>query len=186
MSRRRIFRPARSSRRWGGAALGGSAALLALGLVGLGLPASLSGFAPREQDWAAEAALVRVADGDTLRLGSRTLRLAGLLSPQRGQTCTTAQGVGFDCGAAAAEALARLAQGHDIACRVQGRDRLGRALGTCKAGGMDMGAALVEAGWALAEDDEATLARAEATARQARRGLWAHLPGAPASWRMRP
>ncbi|MDJ0390504.1 thermonuclease family protein [Roseomonas sp. E05] len=185
LSRRRIFRPARSSRRWGGAALGGGAAFLALGLIGLGLPANLFGSAPREQDWMAEAALVRVVDGDTLRLGDRTLRLAGLLSPQRGQTCTTASGVGFDCGAAAAEALARLVEGRDVVCRVQGRDHFGRALGTCKAGALNANAALVEAGWALADEDAPDLAKAEAAAHDAKRGLWSHLAGAPASWRAR-
>lgn len=185
LSRRRIFRPSRSSRRWGGAALGGGTAILALGLIGLGLPANLFGSAPREQDWSAEAALVRVVDGDTLRLGDHTLRLAGLLSPQRGQTCTTASGVGFDCGAAAAEALARLIQGRDVTCRVQGHDRFGRALATCRAGELNTNAALVEAGWALAGEEAPALARAEATAREAKRGLWSHLPGAPASWRER-
>jgi cytochrome c oxidase assembly protein Cox11 len=38
-------------------------------LSGIGLPTDLMGSAPREQDWSALAAEVRVVDGDTLRLG---------------------------------------------------------------------------------------------------------------------
>jgi len=165
-------------------ALGGSA-ILALALLALGLPANLFGSAPREQDWSAEAAAVRVVDGDTLRLGDRTLRLAGLRSPERGETCTTAKGVGFDCGAAAAEALARLLRGRGLVCRIQGRDRFGRALGRCQAGGMDANAALVDAGWALAATEVPALVEAEVAARAARRGLWSNPPGAPESWRNR-
>ena len=158
---------------------------MVLGLLGLGVPADLFGSAPPEENWAAEAVAVRVVDGDTLRLGERTLRLAGLRSPERGQTCTTAHGVGFDCGAAATGALARLLRGLDLICRVQGRDAFGRALGRCQAGGMDANAALVGAGWALAAPDSPALEEAEAAARAAQRGLWSHPAGAPESWRSR-
>ncbi|MFC7551691.1 thermonuclease family protein [Pseudoroseomonas wenyumeiae] len=126
---------------------------------------------------------MRVVDGDTLRLGERTLRLSGLLSPERGLTCRAANGVGFDCGATAAEALARLVQGHDLACRVKGRDSFGRPLGTCQAGGVEVNAALISSGWALAE--KAAMQPLEAEARQAGRGLWSYLPGAPEDWQQR-
>lgn len=157
-----------------------------LALAGLGLPGSLLGFVPHEQSWTAEAGSVRVVDGDTLRLGERTLRLAGLVSPPRGQTCTTPGGAGFDCGGAAAEALARLVQRSDLACRVRGRDRFGRALGVCEAGGVETNTALVAAGWALAASGEGGLLAAEAAARGAGRGLWSYPAGAPESWRGRP
>ncbi|WBV42111.1 thermonuclease family protein [Pseudoroseomonas cervicalis] len=183
MTRRRIFRPAPAPRRWRGLAMGSVLGMVALALAGLGLPANLFGSAPREQDWNAAATQVRVVDGDTLRLGERTLRLAGLVSPPRGQTCSTAHGVGFDCGGAAAQALAQLVQNRDLNCRVQGRDRFGRALGVCQAGGMETNAALVASGWALAEGG--ALQAEEQAARGAGRGLWSHRDGAPESWRSR-
>jgi endonuclease YncB( thermonuclease family) len=184
LNRRRIFRSSYSSpSRWRGVALGAVFSFAGIALVGLGLPANLFGSAPQEQDWTARAAAVRVVDGDTLRLGERTLRLSGLLSPERGQTCRTAGGVGFDCGATAAEALARLVQGHDLGCRVRGRDRFGRALGVCEAAGVEVNAALVSAGWALAGDS--TMAPLEQAARQAGRGLWSYPDGAPERWRAR-
>ncbi|MFC3125732.1 thermonuclease family protein [Pseudoroseomonas globiformis] len=187
---RRLFRSAassrRTSRRWSGAVLGLGAALLALLLVTIGLPANLLGSAPREQAWSAAAETVRVVDGETLRLGDRTLRLAGLITPERGQTCSTEVGVGFDCGAAAAQALSRLVQGRDMECRVQGRDHFGRALALCEAGDRDVNLAMAATGWALAGPEAVPEIRlAEGAARAAARGLWSYPAGAPAAWRVR-
>jgi endonuclease YncB( thermonuclease family) len=185
LNRRRIFRSSYyPPSRWRGVALCAAFSFACVALVGLGLPANLFGSAPREQDWQASAATVLVVDGDTLRLGERTLRLSGLLSPERGQTCRTSTGVGFDCGATAAQALARLVQGRDLTCKVQGRDHFGRPLGTCVANGEEVNAALVASGWALA-DGNADMAGLEATARAAQRGLWSYLQGAPERWRER-
>lgn len=184
LTRRRIFRSSYSSpSRWRGVAVGAVFSFVGVALVGLGLPANLFGSMPQEQDWAARAASVRVVDGDTLRLGERTLRLSGLLSPERGQTCRTAGGVGFDCGATAAEALAQLVQGRDLSCHLRGRDSFGRPLGVCEAAGVEVNAALVSAGWALAGDSK--LEPLEVAARQAGRGLWSYPAGAPERWRDR-
>ncbi|OYW10256.1 MAG: hypothetical protein B7Z53_01385 [Rhodospirillales bacterium 12-71-4] len=184
--RRRIFRPAPAPRRWRGPLVALSAALIVAGLSGIGLPPDLMGSAPREQDWSALAAEVRVVDGDTLRLGDRTLRLSGIDAPERGQSCSDAAGRWFDCGAAAAEALSRLVNGRSVLCRVHGRDRYGRGLGRCTAGGAELNHGLVTAGWALAydEDDSGMLA-VEAAARTAGRGLWAGSFTRPDAWRRR-
>jgi endonuclease YncB( thermonuclease family) len=171
--RRRIFRPAAQPRRWPGPAYLLGAAALGWLVVGLGLPADLFGSAPREREWTVPAADVRVVDGDTLRLGDRTLRLSGIEAPARGLRCTDGEGRGFDCGAAAAEALARLVAGRDLVCRVHGRDRFGRALGACSTGTADVNASLVDGGWARASETSGGLAASEATARAERRGLWA-------------
>ena len=125
-----------------------------------------------------------MVDGDTLRLGDRTLRLAGVDAPERGQTCSDAAGASFDCGAAAAEALSRLVNGRSVVCRVQGRDRFGRGLGVCQAGGAELNAGLVMAGWALAYDSDAMLV-VEVQARLAGRGLWAGGFVRPEEWRRR-
>lgn len=153
---------------------------------GIGLPPDLMGSAPRQQDWSALAADVRVVDGDTLRLGDRTVRLAKVAAPERGQACADAAGQAFDCGAAAAEALSRLVNGRSVLCLVSGRDRFGRGLGLCSAGGADLNASLVAAGWALASDDDAAVQALEAEARRAARGLWAGGFTRPEEWRRRP
>jgi endonuclease YncB( thermonuclease family) len=159
--------------------------LCAMFVSGIGLPPDLMGSAPREQDWSALGPEVRVVDGDTLRLGDRTVRLARIDAPERGQTCADAAGRWFDCGAAAAEALSRLVNGRSVLCLVAGRDRFGRGLGQCSAGGAELNTGLVAAGWALAEAEDAPLRSLEAEARQAARGLWAAGFTLPDEWRRR-
>ncbi len=152
---------------------------------GLGLPTDLMGSAPRQQDWSALAPEVRVVDGETLRLGDRTLRLAKIDAPERGQACGDAAGRWFDCGAAAAEALSRLVNGRSVVCLVSGRDRFGRGLGICTAGGVPLNAGLVGAGWALAQDDDPEMVPLEQEARRGARGLWAGGFTPPEDWRRR-
>ncbi|HZH47202.1 MAG TPA: thermonuclease family protein [Roseococcus sp.] len=181
MRQRRIFKPSRAPRRIGRAALVGLAAGVGALALGLGLPSDLMGSAPRNQEWRTAPADIHVLDGETLRLGERTLRLAGLDAPERGQRCTDAAGQLYDCGRAAAAALARLVGERGVSCRLQCRDRFGRALGACRAGEVDLNAAMVDAGWALAH--AAALQPLEAGARQAQRGLWTGGFEPPAHWR---
>lgn len=181
---RRIFRPEPKPRRWRLPVVA-LVALSAMLASGIGLPPDLMGSAPRQQDWSALAAEVRVMDGDTLRLGDRTVRLAKVDAPERGQTCADAAGRAFDCGAAAADALARLVDGRSVVCLVSGRDRFGRGLGLCSAGGAELNAGLVSAGWALAAEDDPAVRALEADARRGARGLWAGGYTRPEEWRRR-
>ncbi|HEY4252983.1 MAG TPA: thermonuclease family protein [Roseomonas sp.] len=150
--------------------------------VAIGLPTDLFGSAPTESEWRAAAHDVRIVDGETLRLGDRILRLSGLAAPQRGQACRDARGGGFDCGDAAADALARLIGGHDLTCRMQGHDSFGRGLGVCTAAETELNAALVGNGWAMASGrDRPDLRPQQAEARRMVRGLWA-AAAAPPGW----
>ncbi len=178
MRQRRIFRPAPAPRRWGALAIG-CGLIGAVALLAVALPRELMGSPPAEQRWTAATQDVMVVDADTLRLGERVLRLAGVAVPERGAARCGAE----DCAAGAADALARLVRGRAVECLVQGRDRFGRALGRCEAGGVALDRALAEAGWALTEPANAGL---EAAARSAGRGLFT--PGAtPAeAWRRNP
>ncbi|WP_424812068.1 thermonuclease family protein [Roseococcus sp. YIM B11640] len=184
MRRRRLFQPARTPQRWGRAFFLTMSAVAGGALVVFALPTELMGSAPRNQEWTSPAPAVRIVDGDTIRLGERTLRLYGVEAPERGQFCTNAQGQLYDCGTAAAAGLARLVGDRNIACRVQGRDRFGRALGVCHAGGTELNRALVAEGWALADAGAIpALVPVEAEARAAQRGLWSGGFEPPAHWR---
>lgn len=136
---------------------------------------------------AAAAAEVRVVDGDTLRVGGFTVRLAGLDAPERGQECQRADGSRFDCGEAAARHMATLVHRRAVACDTLGRDRYGRAVGICRAEGIDLAEAMVAAGWAIALPDgsrgQARYGLAEAQARSGRQGLWAGRFETPEAWR---
>lgn len=131
------------------------------------------------------AGLAQVQDGDSLILAGQRLRLDAVDAPELGQWCDGPQGR-WPCGRAAAEALAGLLEGREIACRDHGTDRYGRTLAQCWLGGQDIGAWLVRQGWAVAyvRVSDRYLPE-EAEARAARRGLWAGRFETPEEWRQR-
>lgn len=116
---------------------------------------------------------VAVVDAATLRLDDQVVHLRGVAAPPRGQPCRGADGGQIDCGGAAAEGLAELMGGHAVECRLDGRDAAGLPLATCSAGGTDLNRGVIAGGWARAAPGIPDLARDEAAARAARRGLWA-------------
>ena len=143
-----------------GAVAGGS-------LVLLGLSGNLFGQMTSDvRVISAAPGQVAVIDGDTLRLDGVVVRLSDIQAPRRGQACAA----GPDCGGQATAALAELVRDQRVSCRVSGHDAMGRPAARCDAGGQDVNAALVEIGWARA--DNALLGPAEMDARAHRRGLW--------------
>jgi endonuclease YncB( thermonuclease family) len=154
--------------------LGVLAAVGAAGLVLAVMSSDLFGRAPAPAGQvAADPAQIAVVDADTLRLSDRVVRLSGISVPTRGETCRDASGRDFDCGVAAANALAALVRETPVDCQLHGTDGMGRAFGVCEAGGRELNRALVDAGWARADRSSPALEAAESTARDQRRGLWA-------------
>lgn len=137
-------------------------------LSGLILLAALWGDAPAPPPAAANA--VRTIDGDTLEVNGATLRLFGLDAPELAQTCGGADGAEWPCGAAAAARLSELTAA-PLRCAI--RDRYGRIVATCTAGGVDVGTRLVAEGlaWAYVRYSP-VYAEAEAAARAAGLGVW--------------
>lgn len=119
------------------------------------------------------AGKARVVDGDTLDVDGVRVRLHGLDTPERGQRCPGGPPDLRACGEVATEQLARVIGDADVRCEVSGGDRYGRAIATCFAGGSDIGAEMVERGYARAF---LRYSRAyvdhEDRARAAERGLW--------------
>ncbi len=122
-----------------------------------------------------------VNDGDSLTLGSERIRLRGIDAPEFTQTCRR-QGADYPCGRRARDALAGLIGGKPVACAGWERDRYGRLLAACTAGGKDLNRALVEAGWAVAYGE---FEAEERIARQNGAGLWAGSFDPPRVWRDR-
>jgi endonuclease YncB( thermonuclease family) len=177
--RRRIFRPAKGPLR--GTALPSRAVLLAFigGVLTLGAivwmalgPSQAPARSPSASFLTADPNQVAVVDGATLRLADRVVRLAGIDPPARGETCHAKDGAGFDCGVAAANALAAMVRGHAVECTLRGHDEGGRPLGTCAAQGAALSQTLVSTGWARAEHGDAVLRTAEAQAQAAGLGMW--------------
>lgn len=179
---RRIFKGRQFGPRFGGSGLGVACAVLAALVLGFGLPSNLFGSAPTDRPITVEAAQIRVFDGETLGLGDRIIRLAGIAAPARGEACGS-DATQSDCGAVAAARLSALLQGQDVTCRIEGHDGFRRGLARCIAGGRDVNAAMVEQGFALAS--VSVLRPLEVAARDGRQGLWADASLMPAEWRRR-
>ena len=91
----------------------------------------------------------RVVDGDTLKIRGTQVRLYGIDAPERAQRCR-AGGRRWPCGREAARALSRRIGGRTVVCEERDRDRYGRSVGVCRAGGEDLNASMAAAGWAFA------------------------------------
>lgn len=125
------------------------------------------------------AGIAKINDGDSITLGTERIRLLGIDAPEYGQSCRR-NGAAYACGREAREALARLVAGHEISCSGWERDRYGRLLAICKAGGLELNRSQVEQGWAVAYGG---YEEAESMARQKRVGLWAGEFERPRAWR---
>ena len=121
----------------------------------------------------------RVADGDSLVLEGERIRLRGIDAPELAQRCRKA-GSDYACGSSARDALVAMVSGRPVICTGWERDRYGRLLAACSAGGVELNRELVSSGWAVAYGD---FVAEEAAARKAGRGLWAGSFETPQGWR---
>lgn len=112
----------------------------------------------------------QVVDGGTLAVDGKTLRIAGMVAPGPRQKCLDGN-LPWLCGAAARQHLAKLIDGRPVRCETVAP---GRA--QCRTGELDLAAAMVRDGWAVADRDGEAYRELEAAARQARRGLWEKAP----------
>jgi endonuclease YncB( thermonuclease family) len=111
---------------------------------------------------------LQIVDGDTLKLNGTTYRINGIDAPEHGQMCGD-----WACGKAATAKLAELTKGQQVRCDPVTIGRYGRTVATCYAGQTDLGAAMVQAGYAWAFVRYSTVyAPQEQTAKAARAGVW--------------
>lgn len=113
-----------------------------------------------------------VLDGDTLDVAGRRIRLNAIDAPESQQTCT-AEGAEWPCGQLATAALADVVRTASVSCSILGTDRYGRDIGRCYVEGIDIAAAMVRSGWALAyRQYGADYVDEEHQAKQERLGVW--------------
>jgi endonuclease YncB( thermonuclease family) len=122
---------------------------------------------------------VTVIDGDSLRLGGSEVRLVGIDAPEGRQTCQR-DGREWDCGEESRRQLQRLIGRQKVSCRSVKRDKHGRYLGTCEAGGKTLNSAMVESGCAVSYGSYGAEERA---AKAAGRGIWSGTFQMPREWR---
>jgi endonuclease YncB( thermonuclease family) len=125
-----------------------------------------------------------IVDGDSLRMGGRSIRLDGIDAPEWDQTCLDAGGRTWRCGQAAKQALRERLRGQTVSCRPRATDRYGRTIAACAlADGSDINAWMVRQGFAIASGFGGVYAAEEAAAKAAKRGIWDGTFMTPASWR---
>ena len=122
----------------------------------------------------------QVTDGDTIRIGETRIRLKGVDAPEMEQRCTRSRR-SYACGETARQALIELVSGETVRCRASGRDRYKRVLARCTVDGRDVGAQMVEAGWAVSYGRDYDSEEARAQRRSA--GLWEGDFERPQIWR---
>lgn len=144
--------------------------------AGLGLLAVLGTVPQQDVTGAAEA-----IDGDSLKIGQEEFRLKGIDAPEFTQLCKVS-GRDAACGREARQALRRLVGSGLVTCVGNERDRFGRRLAYCRVRGIDINAAMVREGQALAFGE---YQREEDEAKAAYKGLWAGTFERPRDYRAR-
>ena len=118
----------------------------------------------------------RIISGDTFETHGHYFRLFGISAPIANQTCADSKGRAYRCGKQAALWLKEWIEDDELECHVIQQDTSGNMVGTCSYGPYDIGAALVNAGWAVANpkyaDAYAVYIVYEEQAQKNRRGLW--------------
>jgi endonuclease YncB( thermonuclease family) len=136
------------------------------------------------------AANVTVRDGDTIQLGDLTYRLDGIDVPEPDQVCINDQADPYSCGIDARDQLTKLIGGRQVRCDDLGPDKAfpKRHLGVCTVEGEtdSLNVQLVRAGFAMDFEPSAKgrFLQDEASARDARKGLWQGCFVAPQDFRI--
>lgn len=91
-----------------------------------------------------------ILDGDTLDFSGVRVRIFGIDAPERDQLCEHADGSRYGCGQFARETMVQLIAGEPVSCTRRDIDPYGRMVAVCKGARADLGAAMVEAGAAIA------------------------------------
>lgn len=129
---------------------------------------------------------VSVVTGDTLRMKGKYISLYGIDAPEIDQTCANKSGRSYHCGKAAARWLSDWLINADaeVDCRILQKDSKGNMVGVCSLGPYDIGAAMANAGWAVAYTKYTDIyVPYEQQARQQRVGLWQGRFYKPWDWR---
>lgn len=149
----------------------------------LGSWPAMFGCAPVEAEVLGVASVI---DGDTIEIHGQRIRLFGIDTPEKDQSCDDAGGQPYRCGQKAAFILADFIGRSVVSCEEKAIDRYGRLVGRCFVRSHDMNGYMVRSGWALAYRRYASdYVGAEQEARNSRRGLWAGSFQAPWDFRHR-
>ncbi len=136
------------------------------------------------QDYPSIIGPVRVVNGDTLMMDGRYIRLFAIDAPEADQTCANKMGRAYHCGRVAATWLRDWLMDNPVECHIMQQDKKGNMMGVCSLGQYDIGAALVNAGWAIAYTKYSDVyVPYQEQAMSRRDGLWQGKFYSPEDWR---
>ena len=160
-------------------------AYLIAGIMAGMMPLSDDAFATTSYDLSGQVTVTKVSDGDSLRSGKLRIRIFGIDAPELKQQCQDQNGSAWACGLAARQQLENLLDADKLLhCELRDVDRYGRLVMQCFRGTVDVGAAMVRSGHALAYRSFSQLYVAEEQqASAARNGVWQGSFQPPWEWR---
>ena len=160
-------------------------AYLIAGMMAGMMPLSDAAFATTRYDLSGPVTVTKVSDGDSLRSGKLRIRIFGIDAPELKQQCQDQNGSAWACGLAARQQLENLLDADKLLhCELRDVDRYGRLVMQCFRGTVDIGAAMVRSGHALAYRSFSQLYVAdEKHASSARNGVWQGSFQPPWEWR---
>ncbi len=129
----------------------------------------------------------RVIEGDLLQIGNVVVRLYGIDTPEKGQTCEGKTRV-YPCGHVATLGLMDLLAGIDrVVCTAEDEMPDGTLIAMCRdPQGFDLSQQMLYTGWAFALPDAPFLFhQVQEKAQKAKRGLWKGTAIPPWRWRRR-
>ena len=161
------------------------AGMMAAGIMAGIMPLSDAAFASTSYDLSGQVTVTKVSDGDSLRSGKLRIRIFGIDAPELKQQCQDQNGTAWACGLAARQQLENLLNADKLLhCELRDVDRYGRLVMQCFRGTVDIGAAMVRSGHALAYRSFSQLYVAEEKhASSARNGVWQGSFQPPWEWR---
>lgn len=114
-----------------------------------------------------------VVSADTLNIQGHKVKLYGVAGPEITQTCANYQGSSYNCGQQAALWLSNWITDNPVTCKMIRGYSDGSMVAACSLGEYDLGAALINAGWCLADPKEGNIyIPYEENARSKKVGLW--------------
>ena len=136
-------------------------------------------------DLSGRVQVTKVSDCDSLRSGTLQIRLFGIDAPELNQECKDQNGKIWGCGIVAQRQLITLiGTKKELQCSLRDVDRYGRLIMQCFNGSTDIGAAMVQSGYALAYRHFSNLYIAEEEqAKTALKGIWRGTFSPPWQWR---
>ncbi len=148
----------------------------------VGLPPS-AGPRPMQMPQTVKGRIDSIVSGDVFRIGRHTIRLFGIASPLIDQNCIDQNGHSYECGYVAARMLRDFISGDEVSCRIMNINAQQELMAACTVGTFDIGAAMVEEGWAIALPAVTQIYLPyQSKAQQRKSGLWAGQFQMPWEW----